>query len=409
MLNHLNKKMDAYPMSSTQPSRLLLPILCLLMALGFFSTAIYLPSFPAIGKALYASPEQVQKTLALFFLGSAVGSLILGPLADRLGRLVVAKGGIVLFILTSFWCAEAHDIFSLQAARLLQGFAAGAGPLVVRTMGRDLYEGADLTRFSATTMMIASFSPAIAPTLGGFLQSAFGWKYNFYFLMGFGIMIAVMVWKWLPETKPLSEEKIPLSSILKNYVTLFKDPSYILFCLVIGLQMGSIFCYVTFSPYLFITHFNFSPEEYGALGIVGAFGNISGFNFARYLAHRIQFHQGILIGSFLGLCLSIIFLGLCLLFPATALIVILYSTGFYAASALAVVNASTAAMNLFPKIAGIASAMVGSVQIGSGFIGSILASFLPITPLILAIVLTSLMFLSLIISTIIARKRWLGR
>ena len=401
--------MDPRFMSSTQPLRLLLPILCLLMALGFFSTGIYLPSFPAIGDALHASPEQVQQTLALFFLGSAVGSLILGPLADRLGRLVVAKGGIILFILTSFWCAESHDIFSLQIARFLQGFAAGAGPLVVRAMGRDLYEGADLTRFSATTMMVASFSPAIAPTLGGFLQSAFGWKYNFYFLMGFGIIIAVMVWRWLPETKPSSEEKIPLSLILKNYVTLFKDPSYILFCLVIGLQMGSIFCYVAFSPYLFITHFNFSPEEYGALGIVGAFGNISGFNFARYLADRIQFHQGILIGSFLCLCFSVIFLGISFLFPATALTVILFSAGFYAASALAVVNASTAAMNLFPKIAGVASAMVGSIQIGSGFIGSILASFLPITPLSLAIVLTSLMLASVMVSLIIAWKKWLGR
>ncbi|MBL8676607.1 MAG: multidrug effflux MFS transporter, partial [Alphaproteobacteria bacterium] len=352
-------------MNSAQPSQLLLPILCLLMALGFFSTAIYLPSFPAIGETLHASREQVQQTLALFFLGSAVGGLILGPFADRMGRLVVAKGGIILFVLASFWCAESYDIFNLQIARFLQGFAAGSGPLVVRAIGRDLYEGADLTRFSATTMMVASFSPAIAPTLGGFLQSVFGWKYNFYFLMGFGIMIAVMVWKWLPETKPFSEEKAPLSSILKNYVTLFKDPSYSLFCLVIGLQMGSIFCYVTFSPYLFITHFNFSPTEYGALGIVGAFGNVSGFNFARYLAHRIQFHQGIFIGSFLCLCLSVVLLAISLLFSATALTVILFSLGFYAASALAVVNASAAAMSLFPRIAGMASAMVGSIQIGS--------------------------------------------
>lgn len=315
--------MDTRFMSSAQPSPLLLPILCLLMALGFFSTAIYLPSFPAIGETLHASRAQVQQTLALFFLGSAAGSLILGPLADRLGRLVVAKGGIILFILTSFWCAESYDISTLQIARFLQGFAAGAGPLVVRAVGRDLYEGADLTRFSATTMMVASFSPAIAPTLGGFLQSAFGWQYNFYFLMSLGIVIALMVWKWLPETKSLSEEPLPFSSILNNYVTLFKDPFYTLFCLIIGLQMGALFCYVTFSPYIFIKHFNFSPEEYGALGIVGAFGNISGFSFARYLAHRIQFHQGIFIGSFLCLCLSVIFLSISLLFSATSLTIIL--------------------------------------------------------------------------------------
>jgi len=227
--------------------------------------------------------------------------------------------------------------------------------------------------------------------------------------MGFGTIIAVMVWKWLPETRTPTEEKTPLSSILKNYVTLFKDPFYTLFCLVIGLQMGALFCYVTFSPYIFITNFRFTPEEYGVLGIVSAIGNISGFNFARYLAHRIQFHQGILIGAFLCLLLSAIFLGICLLFSANALTVIFFSVVFYAASALAVVNASAAAMNLFPQIAGVASAMVGSVQIGSGFLGSILASFLPATPLVLAIVLTSMMLLSLIVSFIIARKKWLGR
>ena len=401
--------MDIPPMNSSQPSRLLLPILCLLMALGFFSTSIYLPSFPAIGKALNASQEDVQQTLALFFLGSAVGSLVLGPLADRVGRLAVAKGGIVLFILLSFWCAESHDIYTLQFVRFLQGFAAGAGPLVVRAVGRDLYEGSALTRFSATTMMVASLSPAIAPTLGGFIQSAFGWKYNFYFLMVFGTVIAVMVWKWLPETRSSLEEKTPLSSILKNYIILFKESSYVLYCLVIGLQMGSLFCYVTFSPYLFISQFHFSPEEYGALGIIGAFGNISGFGFGRYLSHRLQFHQGIFIGSFLCFCFSLAFLALCFVYPTSALLVILYSLCFYAASALAVVNASTAAMNLFPKIAGVASAMVGSIQIGSGFLGGMIASFLPATSLALAMVMTVLTFSSVTVSFFIARKKWLGR
>ncbi len=276
-------------------------------------------------------------------------------------------------------------------------------------MGRDLYEGSALTRFTATTMMVASLSPAIAPTLGGFLQANFGWQYNFYFLMGFGIIIAAMVWKWLPETGSPSEERTPLSSILKNYGTLFENSSYTLFCLVIGLQMGALFCYVTFSPYLFISHFHFSPEEYGALGIIGAVGNISGFGFARYLSRRIQFHQGVLMGSFFSFCLSVLFLALCFIYPSSALLVILYSLFFYTTSALAVVNASAAAMNLFPKIAGIASAMVGSIQIGSGFLGGMIASFLPATTMALAIVMTSLTFLSVITSFFIARGKWLGR
>ncbi|MBS0272348.1 MAG: Bcr/CflA family efflux MFS transporter [Proteobacteria bacterium] len=389
--------------------RLLLPTLCLLTALGIFATSLYLPSLPSIGKSLSASQESVQLTLALFFLGSAFGSLLLGPLADHMGRLIVAKGGIVLFILASIWCANAQTITDLQIARFLQGMAASAGPLVARAMGRDLYEGTSLTHFSATIMMVVSLSPAIAPTLGGVIETYFGWDKNFYFLALFAFIISLMVWLWLPETNRSSNESTSFSSILKNYALLFKDASYGLFCLVIGLQMGSIFCYITMSPYLYISHFNWSPQEYGYIGITSAFGNIVGFAMARYMAHRLHFHQGILIGSFACFIVSIIFVSICLIFDPTVYLVIFYSVIFYGFSALAVVYSSAGAMNLFSSMAGVAAAMVGAVQIGAGVFGSVLASSLPSSPLVLAVSMTSLSFLSFLIGVFIAKKSWLGR
>lgn len=214
-----------------------------------------------------------------------------------------------------------------------------------------------------------------------------------------------MVWKWLPETSSSLQKDTGISSALKGYIILLKDPTYVLYCLIIGLQMGSIFAYITFSPYIFISLFKFSPEEYGALGIISAFGNISGFTFARYMAHRIHFHEGILVGSFLCFLASLILLGICLLFSATALLVIIFSVCFYAASALAVVNASAAAMNLYSKIAGVAAALVGSIQIGSGFLGSSLASILPATPFALALVMTSFTILGFTISLFVALPR----
>lgn len=390
-------------------TRLFLPILCLLTALGIFSTSIYLPSFPSIGRSLQASQESVQLTLALFFLGSALGSLLLGPFADRMGRLIVAKSGIILFIMASLWCANAQTILELQIARLLQGIAASAGPLVARAMGRDLYEGHSLTRFSATIMMVVSLSPAIAPTLGGIIETYFGWDKNFYFLAFFAIIIGLMVWLWLPETNASSKESSSFSSILKNYSLLFKHPSYGLFCLVIGFQMGSIFCYITLSPYLYITYFGWSPQEYGYIGLTSAFGNITGFAIARYMAHRLHFHQGILIGSFSCFSFSLVFVALCLLFDSTVYLVILYSIIFYGFSALAVVYSSAGAMNLFPSMAGVASAMVGAIQIGAGVFGSVFASLLPNSPFVLAVVMTSLSFFSFLIGIFITKRSWLGR
>ena len=387
-------------------SHLLVPILCFLTALGIFSTSLYLPSLPAIGQALGASQESVQLTLALFFLGSAVGSLLLGPLADHMGRLAVAKGGLLLFVLASFWCAVSQDIVSLQMARFLQGMAASAGPLVARAMGRDLYEGPHLTQFSATIMMVVSITPAIAPTLGGFIEVYLGWEKNFYLLMSFGTFVFLLVWFWLPETHNGQKKSTGLSMILKNYALLFKESSYGLFCLVIGLQMGALFCYITLSPYLFIVHFGWLPQEYGCVGITSAFGNIAGFAFARQLAHRLHFHEGILIGGLLCFLISALFVSIGYFFPIPAYLLILYIICFCACSALAVVNASAAAMNLFPHMAGVASAMVGAVQIGSGGFGSAFASFLPNSPLFLGIGMGTLSLLSVLAGGLIAKKKW---
>jgi len=69
------------------------------------------------------------------------------------------------------------------------------------------------------------------------------------------------------------------------------------------------------------------------------------------------------------------------------------------------VNASAAAMNLYSKIAGVAAALVGSIQIGSGFLGSSLASILPATPFALALVMTSFTILGFTISLFVALPR----
>lgn len=395
-------------MSSSSHSRLLVPILCLLAALGIFSTSLYLPSMPAIGKALNTSMSAVQLTLAVFFLGSSVGSLFLGPLADRMGRLMVAKGGLILFIAASFWCAESESILSLQIARFIQGMAASAGPLIARAVGRDLYEGHNLTRYTATIMMVISVSPAIAPTIGGFIVSHFGWEMNFYFLMLFGFFTVLMVWIWLPETNGYRKEPTQSFSFFKNYARLFKDPAYGLLCFVLGVQFATAFCYLTLSPYLFMSYFGWSAQAYGYIGVTIAFGNISGFYFARHLAHRIHFHQGILIGSLLCFLLSFAFVSVCLCFPIKASLLVFYVTGFFCISALAVVNATAAAMNLYPTMAGTSSAMVGAIQIGAGAIGSALASLLPISPCAAGMTMGILSFLSFL-AGILIKKRWLGR
>jgi DHA1 family bicyclomycin/chloramphenicol resistance-like MFS transporter len=395
-------------MTPLPSSWLLISILCLLSCLGIFSISLYLPSLPAIGKAWGTSEKAVQLTLFMFFLGSSLGHLLLGPFSDRVGRLIVAKGGILLFILASFWCAHCQTILQLQLGLFFLGISVSAGSLIARAMGRDLYEGSSLTRFSSTIMMIVSLSPGISPMLGGFIEYHFGWEKKFYFLMVLGIAIALMVWWRLPETFKTSKKITQGFTLFKNYGLFFQDSYYRTLCFIIAMQMSTIFCYVTLSPYIFISFFGWSPQEYGYVGIAGALGNLTGFGLARFMAKRWGCHRGILRGSLSCGLVSGIYVCLCFLLQEQPYLIILYHFCFYSASALAVANASAAALDIFPHRAGMSSAIIGTIQIGSGMVGSLLASLLPVSPLGIGIVLGSLSFLSVGTAIFIKIKNWRG-
>src|SRR3954465_4123749 len=76
-----------------------------LAALGPLAIDMYLPAFPRIADAFGAQVPDIQRTLATYFFGLAVGQLIYGPLTDRLGRKPPLYFGLALFAVASAGCA----------------------------------------------------------------------------------------------------------------------------------------------------------------------------------------------------------------------------------------------------------------------------------------------------------------
>ena len=64
------------------PTALLAVLVVALTSLGPLSTDFYLPSLPAIGRALATDSAGVQLTLSVYLLGFGFGQLLLGPLSD---------------------------------------------------------------------------------------------------------------------------------------------------------------------------------------------------------------------------------------------------------------------------------------------------------------------------------------
>ena len=81
-------------------------------AIGPFSIDMYLPALPTLGEALGSTPGAAQASLAVFFLGMALGQIFYGPLADRYGRRLPLFIGLGVYTVASLVCALAPNIES---------------------------------------------------------------------------------------------------------------------------------------------------------------------------------------------------------------------------------------------------------------------------------------------------------
>jgi MFS transporter, DHA1 family, multidrug resistance protein len=135
-------------------------------------------------------------------------SLVYGPLSDALGRRRVVLLGLGGFALASLACTFAPNFGTLLVFRAAQGMTGGAGMAVSRAVIRDLYEGPAAQRMMSVVTMLFTFAPALAPMIGGWIQSVADWRAVFGFMALLGIAILWACWTRLPESHP-PEKRLP--------------------------------------------------------------------------------------------------------------------------------------------------------------------------------------------------------
>ena len=131
------------------PQRRLPFILGAMAAIGPFSIDMYLPALPMLGEALGSTAGAAQTSLAVFFLGMALGQIFYGPIADRHGRRLPLFIGLGVYTVASLACALAPNIESLVIARLLQALGGCTGMVMSRAVVRDVADERGAVRLMA--------------------------------------------------------------------------------------------------------------------------------------------------------------------------------------------------------------------------------------------------------------------
>jgi len=346
-----------------------------LLPLSGFATDIYIPSLPTMATTMQVSSLQVQLTLSLFLISYGISQLFIGSVLDSFGRYKLSLICLLIFAAASIVIANTHNIYLIYLMRIIHGFTVGTIIVGKRAFFVDIFEGDKLKHYLSLFSIIWSTGPIVAPFLGGYLQTVFGWESNFYFLAGLALILALLEFIYSGES--LSRfSKFSLKNIGNVYLKMIKTPSFSLGIVMLGLAYSMVMIYNMTGPFIIEHHLHFSPVIAGYSSLILGFAwMVGGF------IGKATINKPFLKKMIVNLALQILFV--LLMFISIQFISSIYTLIFFAflihvTAGYIFNNYFTFCLGRFPKNAGIASGLTGGVTyVIVSFLSYSVISFLP--------------------------------
>jgi drug resistance transporter, Bcr/CflA subfamily len=357
-------------------------------AVGPVTIDMYLPGFPAIERE-FAS-QGVETTMSAYLFGIALGQLVYGPLSDRFGRKPPLYAGFALYALGSLGCAFATSMAMLINMRVLQALGACGGMVIGRAIIRDRCEPHEAARAFSLLMAIVSLGPILAPSMGGLVVTAFGWRGVFVFQVLFAVLLMISMHYVLTESRdPATVRPLSASAITLDYFTLMRDRVFIGYSLAGAFGIAALFAYVTGAPAVVIERYGLSAQQFGwLLGVNGlAFMTASRWNI---VALRKKTPAELLAkAAWLPTGVGILLCALTLAFHVPLWVFVALQLLFFVSIARVTPHAAALGLAPYAHIAGAASAAMGALQsLVPMLVGVALAYFHDGEPSTLAIMMT---------------------
>lgn len=327
-----------------------------LLPLSGFATDIYIPSLPTMAGVLNVSSIQVQLTLSIFLISYGVSQLFIGSVLDSFGRYKVCLVSLLIFAAASLVIALTHNIYLIYVMRVIHGLTVGAIVVAKRAYFVDVFKGDELKHYLSLFSIIWSTGPIVAPFVGGYLQTAFGWESNFYFLAGFAVVFAVLELIYSGETL-VHVTEFNFRKIVNIYLEMIKTASFTLGIVMLGLAYCMVMVYNMTGPFIIEHELHFSPVIAGYSSLVLGFawmvgGFIGKATINKPFFSRLAWNVGLQLAFVAVMILSLNFISN------------LYSLIFFAfiihvGAGYTFNNYFTFCLSKFPKNAGIAGGLTG--------------------------------------------------
>jgi DHA1 family bicyclomycin/chloramphenicol resistance-like MFS transporter len=351
-------------------------LLTLLVALAGLSTDIYLPSLPTIIHYYKTDMTHVQLTLSMYMAGSAICMLLSGPLSDRFGRRPIILLGLFIHFISTLACLFSSSIEMLIAARFFQALGGGSGTVLSRVIVKDKFSDGEIVKILAWIAAGMALSPAIAPLLGGVIETYSTWKLSFIILALLSFFLFVWVYFFLDEslnTKNLSA--LNIKKLSSNYLLALQDKNYLTYTLVISFAWTGYFSFLSVSAFIFMKQLHTSSIQYGFLYGLTITAYIMGNFLARKFSSQLSISAIVFYSTALA-CIAGASLLITHFYCTPSIITIMLPMIFYLiAAGIIMPNAQAGALESFKHASGSVAGLLYFIEMSFGAIAGLIIGY----------------------------------
>ncbi|KTD18939.1 MFS transporter [Legionella jordanis] len=269
------------------------------ISIASFSATIITPALPLMQVQYKLSNAQVEWLISIFLLGYVFGQLIYAPLANRWGRLLALRLGLVINlvgVLLALLGIFENSFITILWGRFITALGAAGGLACTYMLINEWLPEKQRTVAIAYSILAFTIGIGAAVTIGGLVSDNWSWKCCFVLLLIHGVIM-------LAGTKLFSEtlvepQGIHVSVILNNYRKALASRQLIVFSLLLGFCSAMGYCFSASGPQIAHHILGISASTYGYWNLLNMIAMFMGGLWSRRLLQQFSVMPIIGLGLF---------------------------------------------------------------------------------------------------------------
>jgi MFS transporter, DHA1 family, multidrug resistance protein len=277
--------------------------------------------------------------------------------------------GLALYFVATVLCGLSKSIGALIVMRFVQAIGCCSAVIIARAVIRDAYSAEHSARAFASTSTWLGLASVIGPILGSYLQVAFGWRAAFAALGLYSACVMALAAFHLPETNRFKNSHATrLTGLLANYCTVLGSRGFWTHALPGALSFGSIFAYISGSPFVLIDVLHVPTVWFGYGFAFAVSGYMAGTIVCRRLLSQLGTARAFRVGGAVSLAAGALFLAGAMVGAAHWTLVLAAMFLSMSAHGINTPIAQSGAISPFPQQAGTAAGLMGVLYMGAAFV-----------------------------------------